>query len=105
MAVMTLSNHVLTAIATGATYPDWVCIERIIWTNIWLGIDQLAISDSNGKTVLATVRGGGAGLNVKDREIEMDGKWANGLVLSMSKFGIVNIYLRQEPKDGCNDSI
>ena len=99
MAVMTISNRVLTAVDTGATYPDWVCIERIVWTNIWIDTDELVISDARGKSVLNIVTPKGVGLIDVDREIDMHSKWARGLILSMSKFAIVNIYLRQEPKE------
>lgn len=99
MPVMTLSNHVLTAIDMAYTWAEWVCIERIIWVadgQLHLGTDLLEISDKNGKSVLEPVRLGDPDI---DREIEMDGKWANGLiVVDMPQYCRLNIYLRQVPK-------
>lgn len=106
MAVMTLSNHVLTVTAQGDTYPDWVCIDQIIWTNIWWAGDALEIKDSNGKSVLERTIAPGVGAVMEDKEIEMNEKWARGLdVTVLSKFGVVNIYLKQEPRNGRNDVI
>ncbi len=99
MAVMTISNHVLVAIDMEYTYPDWVCIERIIWITdgqLHLGTDLLEINDKNGKSVLEPIRLGDAGV---DREVDMHSKWARGLhVKQMPQYCALNIYLRQEPK-------
>lgn len=92
MAVMTLSNHVLTSSAQGDTFGDWVCIDEIEFEPT-AGGDILEINDSAGKAVLEPYIAPDANV----QRIRMHGKWAKGLnIVDMDGISSnVKIYLRQ----------
>jgi len=73
----TLSNYVITMTALKDDFLEWVCVERIVWrSSSKNGNDLLEVHDGHGKSFLEPIR---LGVGGRDREIDMHGKWADGL--------------------------